>query len=175
MNRSAHYSRAVAWLFLGMMLTAASAHAQEASFTPQVEARVLALVNDFRGDHSLQPLERESRLDQAAGYFAGYMAGAGRLDHRADGATPAARVKQRGYAYCEIAENIGMEYDSRGFTAERLARSLVEGWRESPTHRAAILDRAATQTGLGVARNAQGEYYAAQVFARPRPVGGKCR
>src|SRR5688572_33226769 len=129
-----HYSRTAA-LFLAAVLVVAPARAQEASFNSQVEARVLALVNDLRTGHGLAPLERESRLAQAADYLAGYMAGAGQLDHRADGSTPATRVKQRGYAYCNLSENIAMEYESRGFTVERLASRLVQGWRDSPTHR----------------------------------------
>ena len=174
MKQKAHYSRAVAGLLLAAVLVV-SPRAQQPSFTSQVEARVLALINDFRAGEGLGPLERDSRLDQAADYLAGYMAGAGRFDHRADGSTPAARVKQRGYAYCDLSENIAMEYDLRGFTVERLASSYLQNWRDSPTHRANILDRAVTQTGIGVARNAQGEYYVTQVFARPRPAIGRCR
>lgn len=172
--RPAHYSlRALcAFALLALILAVPHAHAQESAFrASQVEARVLALVNAFRADHGLPPLEREPQLDQAADYFAGYMADTGRLDHRADGTTPGARVKQRGYVYCNLAENIAMEYSSRGFAAEALARNFVEGWRDSPTHRANMLDRGATQTGLGIARNGAGEYYAAQLFGRP-PVPG---
>src|SRR5688500_16412721 len=121
MNRNRHYRGALAQLLLAAVLVVAPVHAQQPSFTSQVEARVLSLVNDFRAGEGLGPLERESRLDQAADYLAGYMAAAGRFDHRADGSTPAARVKQRGYAYCDLSENIAMEYDSRGFTVERLA------------------------------------------------------
>lgn len=172
MKRKAHYSQAAA-LLLAAVLVVAPARAQEASFASQVEARLLALANDLRAGQGLGPLERESRLDQAADHLAAYMAGAGRLDHRADGSTPAARVKERGYAYCDLSENIAMEYASRGFTVERLASRLVQGWRDSPTHRANLLDRAVTQTGIGVARSAQGEYYATQVFARPR-LGARC-
>lgn len=177
--RTAHYSLralcalALSALLLSLMLAAPRARAQDAIFTQQVEARVLALVNDLRTEHGLPALQRESTLDQTADYFAGYMARTERLDHRADGATPAGRVKQRGYVYCNLSENIAMEYSSRGFAAETLARDLVEGWRDSPTHRANILDRVATQTGVGISRNGKGEYYAAQLFGRPPVPGAK--
>ena len=169
-----HYRRLAAALTAAALTLAAQlsperlVHAQPPpTFTQEVEARVVALVNDFRAEHGLNPLEREPRLDQAAQYFGGYMADRRTLEHTADGNTPAARVKQLGYAYCVIAENIAYEYSSRGFTAERLARNFVEGWRDSPTHRANMLDAAVTQTGLGVARSGKGEYYAAQIFGRP--------
>lgn len=173
LQRPAHYSlrAACALAVLALVLAVPRARAQETAFTQQVEARVHVLVNDFRTANGLHPLEREPRLDQAADYFAGYMASTGKFDHRADGTTPGARVKQRGYVYCDLSENIAMEYSSRGFAAESLARNFVDVWRDSPTHRANMLDRVATQTGLGVARNEKGEYYATQLFGRP-PVPG---
>lgn len=174
-RNSLDYSRLAFVLVAAVLtLTASSASAQKhSSFEQQVEARIHALVNHVRAEHGLHALEREARLDAAADYFGGYMARTGKLDHAADGSTPAARVKQRGYVYCAIAENIGYEYSSRGFTVERLARNFVEGWMESPAHRANILDTVVTQTGLGVARNGNGEYYAAQLFGRPLVPGAK--
>ena len=161
-------------LIAALLAPAVRASAQtEPGFNERVEARVLSLVNDLRSERGLKPLERERRLDAAAEYFGGYMASAGRLEHDADGGTPAGRVKNRGYAYCVISENIAYEYSSRGFTAERLARALVDGWRDSPTHRDNILDPDVTQTGLGIARSDRGEYYAAQLFARPMIQGAK--
>ena len=173
--RPPHYSRAVRVLLIAALLVVAwPARAQtEPGFNERVEARVLALVNELRMERGVKPLERDRKLDAAAEYFGGYMASAGRLEHGADGSTPAARVKQRGYAYCVVSENIAYEYSSRGFTAERLAHSFVDGWRDSPTHRDNILDPEVTQTGLGVARSDKGEYYAAQLFARPALAGAK--
>lgn len=138
------------------------------SFTDQVEARVAALVNQFRAENGLQPLELESRLGETARYFSAYMASNGRLDHRADGAIPEARATQHGYDYCVLAENLAYEYNSRGFAAEQLARSFVQGWKESPLHRANMLEPDVTETGLAVARaRLNGEYYAVQMFGRP--------
>ena len=131
------------------------------------------LVNELRAERGLKPLEREARLDAAADYFAGYLAATDKLDHLADGNTPATRVRQRGYGYCAIAENIAYEYDSRGYTPERLARNFVDGWRNSPTHRANMLNPALTETGIGIARNAKNEYYAVQVFGRPVVPGAQ--
>lgn len=166
-----HYSRRSACFVLAFALlgNAAATWAQaQHSFAEEVEARAFALINDFRNATGLQPIEREARLGEAARYFVDYMAAHGKLDHQADGTTPAARVKQRGYDYCIVSENIAYVYDSRGFTPERLAHHFVEGWEKSPGHRANILDADITQTGLAVARSANNKYYAAQLFARPR-------
>lgn len=138
------------------------------SFNEQVENRVLSLANDFRGQHGLKPLEREARLGETARYFADYTARTGKLEHDADGSTPAKRVAQRGYDYCVIAENIAYEYSSRGFTPEQLAHNFVEGWQQSPTHRANMLEPKVTQTGVAVASSPKrGEYYVVQLFGRP--------
>lgn len=174
-QRSAHYS-AVACALGALALVACVAVAPargEPAFERDVEARVHVLLNAARARHGLDPLERNARLDAAAEAFGAHMARAQRLDHDADGRTPAARVKQRGYAYCVLAENIAFEFDTRGFSSDRLARAFVDGWLDSPTHRANILSRRVTQTGLGVSRNNQGEYYAAQLFALPAPGGGR--
>lgn len=169
-----HYSRLVRGILIAATLLAPPAWAQtQSGFAERVEARVIALVNDLRFENGLKPLERERRLDAAAEYFGAYMASTGRLEHDADGRTPAARVKQQGYVYCVISENIAYEYSSRGFTADRLARNFFEGWRDSPSHRDNILDAGVTQTGLAIARSERGEYYAAQLFGRPPSAGAK--
>ena len=169
-SEAADYSHALLALATALLLLAAAftprAHAQQPA-APDVEQRVIALTNEFRGQNGLQALQAEARLVEAARSFAGYLASTGKLEHDADGSTPIERVKKRGYSHCILAENLGMEYSSGGFTPERLSRGFVDGWKESPTHRANMLEPEITQIGVGVARAANGEYYAAQVFARP--------
>ena len=171
--RPRHYRRLARLLIAAAMLCAGpSSFAQaEPGFPERVEARVLYLVNELRSERGLKPLERDSRLDSAAEAFGKHMARTGVLEHTADGMTPAMRVKRRGYAYCVVSENIAYEYSSRGFSPDGLARNFVDGWRDSPTHRDNILDPLVTQTGLGIARNARGEFFAAQLFARPAAPG----
>ena len=166
------YSRRPLWAVLLLLLFVSSAPPAFAqgrpSFTDQVEARVAALVNEFRAENGLQPLEPESRLGETARYLSAYMASNGKLDHRADGSTPEARATQHGYDYCVLAENIAYEYNSRGFAAEQLARGFFQGWKESPLHRANMLEPDVTETGLAVTRaRRSGEYYAVQMFGRP--------
>ena len=174
--RTRDYSRVGARFLIAFALAFPLAcHAQSETFTRDVRERVAALVNQLRAESGLKPLEREARLEDAAEYFAGYMARTDQLDHRADGTAPRDRVKQRGYPYCNVSENIALEYSSRGFGVETLARNFVYGWRDSPTHRDNMLDPVVSQTGIGVARSPKGEYFVAQVFARPMVPGAKGR
>jgi len=154
-------------LVSALLAAATSARAQSPDFAQEVEERVVNLTNDVRAKSALAPLQGEARLTDAARTFASYLASTGRLEHDADGTTPAERVKTRGYAYCIVAENLGMEYSSGGFTPDRLSRVYVDAWMQSPTHRGNILQPDVTQIGVGVARSRAGEYYAVQVFARP--------
>lgn len=170
-NYSDYSQRAARFLALvTLALTCLAANASRAAqpFSVDVEERVVALTNEFRAESSLQPVESEARLKETARAFAAYLAGTGRLDHEADGATPEDRVKRSGYSYCMLAENLASEFNSRGFTVDGLARNFVQGWRDSPTHRANLLAPDVTHIGVGVARNPKdGEYFVVQVFARP--------
>jgi uncharacterized protein YkwD len=169
MLESADYSQAALLLAAALLLSPLAAAAAQAPLATQaVEERVLALTNELRAQNALQPLQAEAKLDETARYFVGYIASTGKLEHDADGATPAERVKNRGYNYCIVAENLAYEFSSGGYTADRLARNFVEGWSQSPTHRANMLQPDVTQIGIAVARSAKGgEYYAVQVFGRP--------
>ena len=148
--------------------TAADAAQPVASFTRDVETRVVALTNDFRSKNGLQPVQPEARLTEAAQAFAAYIAKTDQLEHDADGSEPTDRAKKRGYNYCIIAENLASEYSSAGFTPERLAPNFVRGWSESASHRANMLEPEVTQIGVGIAAGPNsGEYYAVQMFGRP--------
>jgi uncharacterized protein YkwD len=156
-------------LLIGVLCTAQSWAGQTPTgFTEDVETRVVALTNDLRKQQALRAVQTESHLVDAARYFAGQIAATDKLEHDADGSTPAERVTKRGYRYCMVAENLAYEFNSTGFTPERLAENFVRGWSESPTHRANMLEPDFTQIGIGVAAGSQrGEYYVVQVFGRP--------
>lgn len=125
--------------------------------------------NAFRRSHKLPAVEPNAKLSRAARDFAEYMAKSDRLAHDADGSQPADRAKRHGYDYCMVAENIGYQYRSDGFKSlNQLAAGFVTGWENSPEHRKNMLDREATETGVGLARSAKtGRYYAVQLFGRP--------
>ena len=134
----------------------------------RVSEQVVRHVNELRSRNARSPNDVSEALTRAARSFAAFMAQHDRYGHQADGSTPAARVKRQGYDYCMVAENIAYQFNSAGFSEDSLARRLFTGWRESPGHRANMLDPDALETGVGVARSAQtGRYYAVQLFARP--------
>ena len=111
----------------------------------------------------------EAKLTAAAREFADYMARTDRFEHNADGRHPPDRARAHGYDYCLVSENIGFEYNSRGFATADLARDFVEGWKRSPPHRKNMQDRGVVDIGVAIARSATtGRYYGVQVFGRPR-------
>jgi len=97
------------------------------------------------------------------------MARTDRYGHAADGSQPADRARARGYDYCLISENIAYQYSSEDFATADLARRNFEGWKDSPGHRRNMLEPAATDTAIAVARSSRtGRYYAVQMFGRSR-------
>lgn len=135
----------------------------------EAAALIVRRVNAARQQQQLAPLAVHRQLTEAAEGFAAYMAQTDRYGHQADGRRPAERVGKRGYEYCIVAENIGYQYSSSGFTTEELAARLVQGWLESPAHRRNLLDSDVTDTGVALARSEQtGNYYAVQLFASPK-------
>ena len=168
MNYSHPVLRSWIVVLASLCVSHASAAQTDTSFTEDVEKRVIALTNDLRKEHGLQPLQPDSRLTQTARSFAAYVAKTDKLDHDADGSTPPDRAKKSGYNFCIIAENLANEYRSEGFTPESLSRNFVQGWRESASHRENMLQPDVTEIGVGVAQAARsGEYYAVQMLARP--------
>ena len=74
----------------------------------------------------------------------------------------ASRLSRAGIRWSRCGENI---YRESGM--EEPADDAVEGWMRSPAHRASILDPLFTQSGVGIAINADTEYFITQIFIRP--------
>jgi len=157
-------------LLLAATLAALSGVAMGAD-PPAVEAGIVERTNALRQEHALAPLKPDLRLTQAAGDFAAFMARTGQYGHRAGGTTPAERAQRAGYAYCQIAENIGFQYSSAGFSTEALTTGFIQGWWGSPGHRRNMLEDGLTEIGVGVAHSADsGRWYAVQLFGRPESL-----
>ncbi|MFY0613529.1 MAG: CAP domain-containing protein [Hyphomicrobiaceae bacterium] len=138
---------------------------------PNVEIAIIEMTNDFRRQSRLSELKRNRTLDQAARKFASYLARTGKFSHTADGRRPADRTKAVGYRHCRIAENLALNVDSRGFRARQLARGAVEGWKNSPPHRKAMVDPFVTEIGVGVIKaTKEHRYLSVQLFGRPKAL-----
>jgi uncharacterized protein YkwD len=128
------------------------------------ETRILELVNRERAKAGRAALKLSGRLAVAARGHSYDMALRHYFSHSsADGVSPEQRIRGSGIDYSEIGENIYMEdYPDQ----DRLAERAVEGWLGSPGHRKNMLSPVFTETGVGMARAADGTTYVTQDFMR---------
>ena len=135
----------------------------------EVEKAIVEQTNAFRKKHGRTPVAANDELRKAAKNFAHYMAKTGRYGHTADGQQPAQRVKEAGYTFCIVRENIAYAFRTQGFSTEELTHEFVVGWQQSPGHRRNMLARWITGTGVAVAKSSETDtYFAVQVFGRPQ-------
>ena len=160
-------------VLIGLMLAASLAGGRGAAAVavPDLagaEREIVSRTNAFRRDEGAADLTVAPSLVAAARRFADFMASGDRYGHEADGRTPLQRAEAQGHAWCLVAENIAMQFNSAGFETGELSERFVTGWIDSAGHRRNLLDAAATETGVAIARSPQGErYYAVQMFGRP--------
>ena len=138
---------------------------------PQTEIAILEMTNAFRKESKLGEVKPDG-LGSGCETFAEYLAKTGKFAHEADGRQPAQRAEASGYRYCLISENLAMNLDSRGFEARALAREAVEGWKNSPGHRANMLQPTVTEIGVAVARapDRDPKFISVQLFGRPESL-----
>jgi uncharacterized protein YkwD len=142
----------------------------------EVARLMIDRTNEFRRSQGLTSTTAQRQLNDAARGFAAYMARTDRYGHEADGRQPAQRVREQGYDYCMVAENIAYHFSSAGFSSAELARAFVQGWKNSPQHRRNMLEPDATDIGLAVVRAPRsGRYYAVQLFGRPQSLSVQFR
>jgi uncharacterized protein YkwD len=125
------------------------------------EQELIELTNKEREKENLPPLTPAEKLFQAARAHSQNMAKQDKMDHVLDGKNPLDRIKETGYGYLHVAENIAWAH-------KRTLAEVMENWMKSPTHKANILDKRFTQIGVGLAANEQGRVYYTQVFGTPK-------
>lgn len=126
----------------------------------QWRTEVIALTNAERTRAGLGILTEEPRLTAAAQSHSDDMAGRNYFDHTGlDGRHPADRVTAAGYTYRRCAENIA--------AGQPTPAEVVDGWMNSPGHRANILTPDLTQIGIGIAHGGTYGIYWTQVFGTP--------
>ena len=164
-----------AMLSLGLLLAAAIAGrvylaarrpptAEQAAGVSAEESRIFDLVNGERARAGLTPLKLSGRLAVAARGHSYDMALRRYFSHQSgDGVSAEQRIRGSGIDYDEMGENICMDDLSGG---ERLPERTVHGWMGSPGRRQNMLSPRFNQTGIGVARAADGSAYITQDFIR---------
>ena len=129
--------------------------------TPAMNSLELAtynLVNKYRQSRSLAPLVADPDISAQAKAHSEDMARSGNMNH--DGFNQRADLVSKTIVYRSAAENVA-------FNAGHAQPDLiaVKGWIESPGHQHNMVGRY-DLTGIGVAKNAKGEYYFTQIFIR---------
>ena len=141
--------------------------------TPAVEMTIVDMTNTFRRQQKLDPVRPNATLTAAARAYASFLAGSGAFSHTADGRQAGDRINAAGYDWCQMGENLAMHMDGKGFQTRDLAAKSVQGWINSPGHRANMLTPYVTETGVGVARasgSKDPKYITVQLFARPKSL-----
>jgi len=141
--------------------------AHDASPSPETReplvTAVVALTNTERAKAGLPPLRPNESLIQAAQAYAGVLAPGPCFEHTCPPVPDLGdRVTRAGYAgYAWIGENIA--------AGRSTAAGVVQGWMDSPGHRANILRPEFHEIGVGVATG-PGRYaiYWVQVFGARR-------
>ncbi|MGJ5893240.1 CAP domain-containing protein [Streptomyces niveiscabiei] len=123
----------------------------------RVEAEVLELTNRERVRAGLGPLAPDGPLARAARAYCVDMAARAFYSHTSpEGTQPWDRAKAAGSAKRSIGENIAC--------GQRSAAEVVEGWMNSPGHRANILKADFTHLGVGFAGGGPAGTYWTQLF-----------
>ncbi|MBN1139425.1 MAG: CAP domain-containing protein [Anaerolineae bacterium] len=128
----------------------------------ELEAEVIALINQARSKRGLEALVADSHLTAAARAHSLDMAQHDALSHTgSDGSTPAERIARQGYAWMLYAENV-----SCGYTTPA---EVVQGWMDSKGHRDNILLADLRHIGVGTVyrQDRSCVTYWTAVFARP--------
>ncbi|PPD30714.1 MAG: serine protease [Hyphomicrobium sp.] len=139
---------------------------------PQVEIAIVELTNAFRRENRLGEVKINANLSRAARDYAAYLARTNTFSHTADGREPAERAQRAGYSYCQIAENLASNLDSRGFQSSALASQAVEGWKNSPGHRRNMLAEHVVEIGVAVVKapDKDPKFLSVQLFGRPKEL-----
>lgn len=133
---------------------------------PALEAELLTRSNEARAEAGLAALEADDTLALAARHHTAEMARLNFFSHTSptpENASLGHRVARAGGFVRVVGENLAWIGGDR--VAQHVARRSVEGWLESPGHRANLLSPEFTHVGFGSAVHADGRVLVAQVFA----------
>lgn len=106
------------------------------------ESEVVRLVNEIRVQNGLKPLTENWELSRVARYKSQDMHDKNYFSHTSPTyGSPFTMMKSFGISYRTAGENIAMRYST--------PKAVVNGWMNSPGHRANILNASFTKIGVG--------------------------
>lgn len=137
---------------------------EKVSGVTEQESEILGLVNQERTRAGQKPLRFSPRLAVIARGHSYDMAIRQYLAHVSpEGVAPADRIGGVGIGFRAAGENIYMDdyTDPTG-----VPHRAILGWLSSPAHHANLVSDKFTETGIGIARSANGNTYVTQDFVR---------
>lgn len=123
----------------------------------QLEEEIHRQVNQYRLSKNLPPLKMDARISQIARLYSQDMA-SGKATFSHDGFDQRVKAIGTSIRYRGAAENLAY---LKGYPD--LATTAVQGWINSPGHQKNMVGNY-DLTGIGIAKNAEGEYYFTQLF-----------
>ena len=151
--------------YLNLRMTAAAqpVHAQTAtpSSLTALEQSVYRKVNQYRQSHNLPPLKLDERIGQQARIHSEQMAKK-LVPFSHKGFKLRVLAIASDIPYRSAAENVAY---NQGYADP--AAQAVQGWIKSDRHRQ-NMEGKYNLTGIGIAKNAAGEYYFTQIFILQR-------
>ncbi|MCU0536954.1 MAG: CAP domain-containing protein [Hydrococcus sp. Prado102] len=129
------------------------------SSVAELERAIYQQVNQYRQSRKLPPLKLNSYVSQYARIHSEQMA-SGTVAFSHDGFDERIKAIGETISYQQAAENIAV---NKGY--QDPAKVAVDGWIESSGHRK-NMEGKFDVTGIGIAKNADGEYYFTQIFLK---------
>jgi uncharacterized protein YkwD len=126
------------------------------------ETKIFEMTNQERKLKNVAPLKLTAALSKIARAHSENMAKHGKTTHTLDDKDFDDRVREAGYKFTAIAENVGS--GGNGASLEM----IMKAWMESEGHRTNLLNSDYTEIGVGLARDQAGRIYLTQIFAHPR-------
>lgn len=124
-----------------------------------LEQSVHEQVNQYRASQNLPPLKLDPRISEVCRQHSQGMASEG-VPFGHEGFEQRANAIEKSIAYRSVAENVAYNF---GYSNP--GKQAVEGWIKSPGHQKNMVGNF-DLTGVGIVKNAKGEYYFTQIFVR---------
>lgn len=119
-----------------------------------IETETLAVINDYRVSIGLNSLVKIALISSQAETHTDYIIEQGKISH--DNFTTRANYLIKNLPAKSVGENV-----ASGFST---AKSVVNGWLNSPTHKAIIVNSKYTHTGISIKTDENGKKYFVQLF-----------